>query len=66
MWRGIGQLEIKAMRERNYPMRFAAGITGAASIISPVIPPSIAMVVYGWLFGNLDRGTVSSPAWCPA
>ncbi len=49
---GIGQLEIKAMRDRNYPMRFAAGITGAASIISPVIPPSIAMVVYGWLSGT--------------
>ena len=49
---GIGQLEIKAMRERGYPMRFAAGITGAASIISPVIPPSIAMVVYGWLSGT--------------
>lgn len=49
---GIGQLEIKAMRDRGYPMRFAAGITGAASIISPVIPPSIAMVVYGWLSGT--------------
>lgn len=49
---GIGQLEIKAMRERGYPMRFAAGITGAAAIISPVIPPSIAMVVYGWLSGT--------------
>jgi tripartite ATP-independent transporter DctM subunit len=49
---GIGQLEIKAMRERGYPLRFAAGITGAASIISPVIPPSIAMVVYGWLSGT--------------
>lgn len=49
---GIGQLELKAMRDRGYPMRFAAGITGAASIISPVIPPSIAMVVYGWLSGT--------------
>ncbi|WP_209425336.1 TRAP transporter large permease [Pararhodobacter sp. SW119] len=48
---GIGQLEIKAMRERGYPMRFAAGITGAASIISPIIPPSIALVIYGWLSG---------------
>jgi tripartite ATP-independent transporter DctM subunit len=48
---GIGQLEIRAMRERGYPMRFACGITGAASIISPVIPPSIALVVYGWLSG---------------
>jgi tripartite ATP-independent transporter DctM subunit len=49
---GIGQIEIKAMRERGYPMRFACGITGAASIISPIIPPSIAMVVYGWLSGT--------------
>ena len=48
---GIGQLEIKAMRARNYPMRFAAGITGASSVISPVIPPSIALVLYGWLSG---------------
>ena len=48
---GIGQLEIKAMKARNYPMRFAAGITGAASVISPVIPPSIALVIYGWLSG---------------
>lgn len=46
---GIGQLELKAMKERGYPKRFAVGITGAASIISPIIPPSVAMVVYGWL-----------------
>jgi C4-dicarboxylate transporter, DctM subunit len=49
---GLGTIEIKAMRERGYPMRFACGITGAAAIISPVIPPSIAMVVYGWLSGT--------------
>jgi tripartite ATP-independent transporter DctM subunit len=49
---GIGQIEIKAMRDRGYPMRFACGITGAAAIISPIIPPSIAMVVYGWLSGT--------------
>ena len=46
---GLGQLELKAMKDRGYPQRFAVGITGAASVISPVIPPSVAMVVYGWL-----------------
>lgn len=46
---GIGQLELRAMKERRYPQRFSVGITGAAAIISPVIPPSVAMVVYGWL-----------------
>lgn len=49
---GIGQLEMKAMRERGYPQRFSVGITGATSIISPVIPPSVALVVYGWLSGT--------------
>lgn len=49
---GIGQLELKAMKERGYPERFSVGITGAASIISPVIPPSVALVVYGWLSGT--------------
>ena len=49
---GIGQLELKAMKERGYPQRFSVGITGAASIISPVIPPSVALVVYGWLSGT--------------
>jgi len=49
---GIGQLELKAMESRGYPKRFAAGITGATSVISPVIPPSVALVVYGWLSGT--------------
>ncbi|MCO6389551.1 TRAP transporter large permease subunit [Aliihoeflea aestuarii] len=49
---GLGQLELKAMRERGYPRRFAVGITGASSIISPMIPPSIALVVYGWQSGT--------------
>lgn len=49
---GLGQLELKAMRERGYPKRFSVGITGASSIISPMIPPSIALVVYGWQSGT--------------
>lgn len=49
---GLGQLELKAMRERNYPRSFAVGITGASSVISPMIPPSIALVVYGWQSGT--------------
>jgi len=49
---GIGQLELRAMKERGYPRRFSVGITGATAIISPVIPPSVAMVVYGWLSGT--------------
>ncbi|HLS68473.1 MAG TPA: TRAP transporter large permease [Kiloniellales bacterium] len=49
---GIGQLELKAMSDRGYPKRFSVGITGATAIISPVVPPSVALVVYGWLSGT--------------
>jgi tripartite ATP-independent transporter DctM subunit len=46
---GLGNIEIKAMRNAGYPMRMTIGITGASSILGPIIPPSIAMIFYGWL-----------------
>ncbi|NOY58385.1 MAG: TRAP transporter large permease [Calditrichaeota bacterium] len=52
---GLGALEIKAMRERGYPISYSTGITGASSVIGPIIPPSVAMVIYGWL-GDVSVG----------
>ena len=46
---GLGNIEIKAMLDAKYPMRMTIGITGASSILGPIIPPSIAMIFYGWL-----------------
>ena len=46
---GLGALEIRAMQDQGYPLKFSTGITGASSVIGPIIPPSVAMVVYGWL-----------------
>ncbi len=46
---GLGALEIKAMRERGYTLKYATGITAASSVIGPIIPPSVAMLIYGWL-----------------
>jgi len=54
---GLGALEIKAMQDRGYPLRYSIGITGASSIIGPIIPPSVAMVVYGWL-GDVSVGAL--------
>jgi len=48
---GLGNIEIKAMRDAGYPMPLTVGITGASSILGPIIPPSIAMIFYGWLAG---------------
>jgi tripartite ATP-independent transporter DctM subunit len=44
---GLGRVEIKAMEESGYRTGFAAAITAASSIIGPIIPPSIHMVIYG-------------------
>ena len=40
---------IPAMEEDGYDRPFAAAVTAASSIIGPIIPPSIIMVIYGSL-----------------
>ncbi|UTU47392.1 TRAP transporter large permease subunit [Mergibacter septicus] len=44
---GLGQLEIKAMRDAGYDDEICGGITAASCIIGPLVPPSIAMIIYG-------------------
>lgn len=46
---GIGTIEIKAMRDHGYDDDFAIGITAASATIGPIIPPSLPMVVYGYM-----------------
>jgi len=46
---GLGNLEIKAMRERGYRPDFAAALTVVTAIVGPIIPPSISLIVYAWL-----------------
>lgn len=46
---GLGAIEIKAMRENGYKSDFAAAITVASSVIGPLIPPSIGLVLYAFL-----------------
>lgn len=43
---GLGSVQVPAMVKHGYPQRFAVGLTGASSLISPVMPPSIPAVVY--------------------
>ncbi|WP_336022283.1 TRAP transporter large permease [Halobellus salinisoli] len=46
---GIGSVEYEAMTNNGYEGDDAVGITGASSIIGPIIPPSIPIVVYAVL-----------------
>ncbi len=43
---GIGQVEVKAMKDAGYPMRFIAGITATSAIVGPVIPPSVPLILF--------------------
>ncbi len=42
----IGAALIPAMKEERYPAEYAAAVVAAAATMGPVIPPSIAFVVY--------------------
>ncbi|MCX3066874.1 TRAP transporter large permease [Cetobacterium somerae] len=44
---GLGQLEIKAMRDEGYDDDLCGGLTAASCIIGPLVPPSITMIIYG-------------------
>jgi len=44
---GLGTVELKAMKAQGYDTPFAVGVTAASSTMGPIIPPSLAMVVYG-------------------
>jgi tripartite ATP-independent transporter DctM subunit len=43
---GLGAIEIRAMKERGYGEQVTIGVTAASSLIGPIIPPSMIMVVY--------------------
>ncbi|HWU36665.1 MAG TPA: TRAP transporter large permease subunit, partial [Candidatus Acidoferrum sp.] len=46
---GLGKMELPMMTKAGYDMKFAVGVTSSASIIGPIIPPSIQMILYGMI-----------------
>lgn len=48
---GLGQIELKAMREAGYDDDFSVAVTAASSTIGPIFPPSIPMVVFAFASG---------------
>ena len=44
---GLGVVEIAEMKKKNYPAVLSAAITAASSVIGPVFPPSIMLVIFG-------------------
>lgn len=46
---GLGYIEIETMSRAGYDREYSCAITASSSIIGPIIPPSINLVVYGYL-----------------
>ncbi|UCF94971.1 MAG: TRAP transporter large permease subunit [Desulfobacterales bacterium] len=48
----IGSMLIPAMKESGYDKKFSAVITAASSIVGPIIPPSVGMIIYAYAAGG--------------
>jgi tripartite ATP-independent transporter DctM subunit len=51
----LGSVLIPAMKREGYPAPFSAAVTVASSMVGPIIPPSVALVIYGTL-ANVSIG----------
>jgi tripartite ATP-independent transporter DctM subunit len=60
----LGKIFIPAMRDEGYDGPFSAALTSASSIIGPIIPPSIIIVLYGAIT-NTSIGALFAAAIIP-
>jgi TRAP-type transport system large permease protein len=61
----LGKIQIPAMQRNGYPTKFALGVTGAASLIAPVMPPSIPAVIFAGL-AAVSTGALFAASVVPA
>ncbi len=46
---GVGVMSVRAMEAAGYPKGFACATTTTSAIMGPLLPPSIPLVIYGFL-----------------
>ena len=61
----IGGMLLPAMEKEGYDKEFSVAVTAASSIIGPIIPPSITMIVYGSLMSNVPTGAMFAAGIVP-
>lgn len=44
---GLGAIEMEAMKSNGYDEDFSGAVTAASSVIGPIFPPSIPLIIYG-------------------
>ena len=48
----LGSILIPTMHQQGIPKAYGAALVGVSSIVGPIIPPSITMIIYGVLSGT--------------
>lgn len=62
---GLGRIEYQAMRDYGYDKDMTVGITASSSIVGPIMPPSVQMIVYAVL-AQVSIGTMFLAGVVPA
>jgi len=44
---GLGTIEMEAMTNNGYDVDFSAAVTASSTVIGPIFPPSIPLIIYG-------------------
>src|SRR5438132_1890329 len=61
----LGRILIQLMTRAGYPVTYSAALTSATSIIGPIIPPSVAMIIYALAVGNVSVGAMFAAGAIP-
>ncbi|UCF84973.1 MAG: TRAP transporter large permease, partial [Desulfobacteraceae bacterium] len=48
----VGSMLVPSMIKQGYTRNFSAVVTAASSIMGPIIPPSVAMLIYAYVYGG--------------
>lgn len=48
----VGSMLVPAMIRQGYTKTFSAVLTASSSIMGPIIPPSVAMLIYAYVYGG--------------
>src|SRR6266704_4921058 len=51
---GPGAIMIRMMKQDGYKPEYAAALTAATSILGPIIPPSISMIIYALAYPDVN------------
>jgi tripartite ATP-independent transporter DctM subunit len=61
----LGRILMQLMTRAGYPLAYSAALTSATSIIGPIIPPSVAMIIYALATGSASIGALFAGAAIP-